>query len=275
MPVHPDLHLLERQKCERRETLYKTSLALSGAKIRVFIVEGAEKFNIRGELEIVDLDNPDHIQFDALSYRWGNPSQKRPILCPHSNVELQATSNCISAISHIYRLHCRRHRYYNESHPLAIWIDAICINQEDELERSNQVRLMGRIYANARETYFWLGEGDRDTDRAMEYLRKGCLSSPTSSPWLNAFGILWRILIWYWYRLHSGLDEVLSRDWVNRVWTLQECILSRNGTVVCGDQQCPWLQIVLSVQFSLVASKGFMPNFPPKSLQVWASLTGL
>jgi hypothetical protein len=109
----------------------------------------------------------------------------------------------------------------------------------------------------------------------MEYLRKGCLSSPTSSPWLNAFGILWRILIWYWYRLHSGLDEVLSRDWVNRVWTLQECILSRNGTVVCGDQQCPWLQIVLSVQFYLVASKGFMPNFPPKSLQVWASLTGL
>lgn len=91
--------------------------------------------------------------------------------------------NCISAISHLYRLHCRRHRHdHLPSPPLAIWIDAICINQEDKYELSHQLLLMGRIYANARETYFWLGEGDPATDKAIEYLARGCLPSPNRVP---------------------------------------------------------------------------------------------
>jgi hypothetical protein len=54
-----------------------------------------------------------------------------------------------------------------------IWIDALCINQDNEKERGHQVALMGRIFRNA-EVVCWLGRPDGDNmagcDRAMNYV---------------------------------------------------------------------------------------------------------
>ena len=52
-----------------------------------------------------------------------------------------------------------------------IWIDAICINQNDEREKANQISLMQDIYSTTNPTYIWLGEGNPGTDEAMYYLR--------------------------------------------------------------------------------------------------------
>ena len=49
-----------------------------------------------------------------------------------------------------------------------LWIDAICINQNDHTERSHQVGHMHRIYSNASSVVAWLGEGDRNTQRFFE-----------------------------------------------------------------------------------------------------------
>lgn len=222
---HLDSPLLERQ---RREALYN-SHAVSGAKIRVFIVETAEESTIRGELQVVDLDDADPIPggFDALSYCWGKPDdEKLNVLCSHSNVKIPVTPSCISAISHIRRLRSRRHRRGNVT-PLAIWIDAICINQDDDApEKPQQLSLIGRIYANAKETYFWLGPGNKSTDKAMKYLRNGFVPSQDSTPWSNAFRIWWYLFSFHWSQLQPGLDKVFSQDWINRVWTLQHTLLS-------------------------------------------------
>lgn len=40
-----------------------------------------------------------------------------------------------------------------------LWVDALCINQVDNTERSQQVAQMGKIYSDARETIAWLGRG--------------------------------------------------------------------------------------------------------------------
>jgi hypothetical protein len=45
-----------------------------------------------------------------------------------------------------------------------LWIDAICINQEDLQERTNQVKMMGDIFENAFQVLVWLGEEEVDTD---------------------------------------------------------------------------------------------------------------
>lgn len=271
---HLDSPLLERQ---RREALY-TSHAVSGAKIRGFIVETAEESTIRGELQVVDLDDADPIPggFDALSYCWEDkPGIKKPnVFCSHSNVKIPVTPNCISAISHICRLRSRRHRR-GKVPPLAIWIDAICINQDDDAsEKPQQLSLMGCIYANARETYFWLGPGNNSTVKAMKYLRNGFMPSRDSTPWSNAFRIWWYLFSFHWSQLQPGLEKVFSQDWINRVWTLQECLLSRNGTLVCGNQEAPWLQAAMSIQFAVGTNQKIMPRSPPKNLQFWASLSG-
>ncbi|OQV07916.1 hypothetical protein CLAIMM_12270 [Cladophialophora immunda] len=51
-----------------------------------------------------------------------------------------------------------------------IWVDAICINQDDEAEKSRQIRLMSAIYRGATEVFIWLGDGNERTNRAMSYL---------------------------------------------------------------------------------------------------------
>lgn len=53
---------------------------------------------------------------------------------------------------------------------LAIWVDAICINQSDEAEKMRQIPMMGDIYSKAAVTYIWLGEGNEEMDRAMKFL---------------------------------------------------------------------------------------------------------
>jgi hypothetical protein len=51
-----------------------------------------------------------------------------------------------------------------------LWVDTICINQEDTKERSHQVQLMRVIYTTARRTLVWLGRATAASDLAMEFL---------------------------------------------------------------------------------------------------------
>lgn len=51
-----------------------------------------------------------------------------------------------------------------------LWIDAICLNQNDNVEKAHQIGLMGGIYAKGATTDVWLGVGFPSTDRAMAFL---------------------------------------------------------------------------------------------------------
>lgn len=50
------------------------------------------------------------------------------------------------------------------------WADAICINQQDIKERTQQVQLMGQIYGSAETVYSWLGP--RDQSLAFESIKR-------------------------------------------------------------------------------------------------------
>jgi hypothetical protein len=45
---------------------------------------------------------------------------------------------------------------------MILWIDAICINQEDITERGHQVQLMGRVCSKATRVLVWLGEASEE-----------------------------------------------------------------------------------------------------------------
>lgn len=53
-----------------------------------------------------------------------------------------------------------------------LWIDQICINQPDAVEKSSQLALMGEIYCKAQSVVIWLGAGTEDSNRALQYLRE-------------------------------------------------------------------------------------------------------
>jgi hypothetical protein len=129
-----------------------------------------------GMLEI-PLDQ-DHLVFDALSYTWGSPtselSRQNPWITRRvsprnyksqviyvNGKELTVTANLVYALKRLQpRFHGTRTVQY-------LWVDAICINQNDDQEKAEQVKIMGDIYKKAAEVLVWLGEEDGDTDSEM------------------------------------------------------------------------------------------------------------
>jgi len=111
-------------------------------------------------LRIINLDADP--AFTALSYVWGDPTPTRSIVC--DGVVFGVGENCYSALWHLSK----------RLGGLVIWIDAICIDQEDvRKEKAWQIPLMGDIYTKAEQVYVWLGEGDDSSNRAMRYLADG------------------------------------------------------------------------------------------------------
>lgn len=94
------------------------------------------------DLIIVSLEK--HPPYDALSYRWEGANEK--VNCGGGTLVVSA--NCKSAL-----------RQINKENKL-LWVDAICINQRDGLEKNHQVALMSRIYSEAKCTIAWLGNDE-------------------------------------------------------------------------------------------------------------------
>lgn len=51
-----------------------------------------------------------------------------------------------------------------------LWIDAICINQDDLSEKNHQVEMMSKIYGEAKRVCIWLGEGDKSSETAIQFI---------------------------------------------------------------------------------------------------------
>jgi hypothetical protein len=100
----------------------------------------------------------DRPNFVALSYVWGDPNDVRIILVENSGVRV--TKNLYDAIMALRRARDR----------IVIWIDALCINQSDNEEKSWQVGLMADIYRQATSVTAWLGLPDATSDSVMDYL---------------------------------------------------------------------------------------------------------
>ncbi|RSL76758.1 hypothetical protein CEP51_009667 [Fusarium floridanum] len=129
--------------------LYKP-LDPSTSEIRLLEVpsDGSEDWG----LITVSLDgNPEYF---ALSYVWGEKTNLRKIVLQGQDREI--TPNLASALSRI------QSGSLGET-PVPVkylWVDAICINQADNEERSQQVRFMHRIFKSAQVVFSWVGPED-------------------------------------------------------------------------------------------------------------------
>lgn len=120
----------------------------------VTLQQGHFEDTIRCNLSKVSLMNEP--SFQALSYTWGGPSFAGQIYLngqPH-----QVTNNLESALRHLRHV----------SEPRVLWIDALCINQKDVLERNSQVRHTNSIYKKASEVVAWMGEEAEDSNLVFD-----------------------------------------------------------------------------------------------------------
>ena len=129
-----------------RRHLYQYEPLRDVHEVRLLVLApGAHSDEIRCELKHYFLSSIP--KFDALSYAWGDISMSREVLC---------NNECIPVTESIFiALHYLRHKDLGRT----IWVDAICINQGSNVEKSHQVALMRRIYSQAQKTLVWLEIG--------------------------------------------------------------------------------------------------------------------
>ncbi|KAH8800401.1 heterokaryon incompatibility protein-domain-containing protein, partial [Xylogone sp. PMI_703] len=159
--------------------------------------------------------------YTAMSYTWGTLSRSHTILL--DGHIFPVTANLEAALR-------------NWSRDKAMqdwWIDAICINQEDMLERNSQVALMTRIYAQCRSVEIWLGEEADDSKLAMQVIQKLSDGDPVRGPGEKKV-VLQEISKKQRVRHWRALTALFQRPWWQRVWIRQEVAIPRIATVHCG-----------------------------------------
>ena len=173
---------------------------------------------IRGQLITVSRSpNWEHVPaYEALSYVWGDNSEGY-------SIDIDGRAHPIAQ-----NLECALRHLRSEKEARTLWIDAICINQRDNAEKSVQVGVMGEIYHFAVQVNIWLGPATPDSAMGMdvlEYLAGG--TDPKSRPpWQENPPSL----------VLAGLKDIMSREWWSRTWTVQEIALAKRIRVVCGDR---------------------------------------
>ncbi|SPJ72129.1 related to heterokaryon incompatibility protein (het-6OR allele) [Fusarium torulosum] len=198
-----------------------------------------------------------------MSYTWGDDNATETILVNDGQFALRP--NLFSALKSLR----------NFDSPRLIWIDAICINQEDESERNHQVWQMNNIYSNAAVVNVWLGSATASSDAGIGFLEKffsllyqnpkgqlpivgstiellgsGEIRSKTERATsvypksIEAYHEFYRSILSLLYDpdMVSDLDHsvaLLSRLWWRRMWTLQESVLCPNVVCWCGSKTFP------------------------------------
>jgi hypothetical protein len=183
--------------------------------------------------------------FEAVSYTWGSA---RPL----SNItifDVQSPStyagtcsvgpNLLEMLIHLRRPETAR----------ALWIDAICINQEDPIEKGEQIRRMHDIFKFASRTVIWLGRASDDSTealRALEHVGKQ-IEYTSDDYFLPSPAALEKD---WWDPVHliplnpatwKAIAQVMQRPYFERLWVVQEVqIASPHAIFQCGETEVSW-----------------------------------
>ncbi|KAK4097024.1 HET-domain-containing protein [Parathielavia hyrcaniae] len=187
-------------------------------------------------------------QYEALSYVWG--SREADVCITAGGEPFNVSANLAEA------LRCLR----REQVPRVLWVDATCINQSDDAEKSAQVAMMGDIYRNAADVVIFLGREEDDSDLVMQYLERDVVSTSAlavdsdddddgaDSAYRDELRrhILGRMQLYGVEpaRFLGAVDAFFRRPWWTRVWTVQEFALApREHLWCCGRRSVSSPQI--------------------------------
>jgi hypothetical protein len=184
------------------------------------------------ECKLLEVRKSESPRFEALSYTWGAPVFPKRITEIEFANFLQITENLFDALQAL-RLH---------DSSRVLWIDAVCINQENTTEKNHQVAQMGDIYRDAEIVLVWLGNEDcgNGVDE-LERIGRDCE--------LYGFSKIFPFPLRM--RDHSAAEHLtklvetcdgaavnafLDREWFERVWIVQEFILANDLILVSGSR---------------------------------------
>ncbi|KAE8440795.1 hypothetical protein EG329_006573 [Mollisiaceae sp. DMI_Dod_QoI] len=132
-----------------------------------------------------------------------------------------------------------------------VWIDALCINQEDPQERNHQVKKMRSIYEQAECVMISLGEAAEDSHLAFELAEELVSLEETgqdSSAWMSSPDRTKHFV---------AFDLLLTRPYWSRVWVVQEVNSARRAEIMCGEDFILWTKL-LQAQNIINSNQGLL-----------------
>lgn len=191
-------------------------------------------------------------EYEALSYTWGGIHRHMPISVLGKDVDGNEVEKALFATPQLL-MALRRLRLV--STPRRLWIDQLCIDQDNLKEVGFQVQLMGNIYKSARRVVVWLGEDivrtifskdgvwqEKDSTHLLDLLRGIPFNSHDSSDntsrvtSLVQFGLSYHFETVELRRLRA-VYEFLWRPWFQRAWVFQEASLAKELYVQFGKAE--------------------------------------
>lgn len=163
--------------------------------------------------------------YEALSYAWGTSAET--ILISIDGRRAQITMSLQSALRHLRR----------QEEDRVLWIDAICIDQNNNQEKNHQVRMMTRIYESAHHVVIWLGERSEHSGLALEKImvaskslnRRTHQSVTLQQVRADIFGP----------EAWAALLNLFDLEWWTRTWVVQEVAVAKQAILVCGKESIP------------------------------------
>jgi hypothetical protein len=247
--------------------LFRYKDRLEGRNIRLIRLLKTKPDSSRLEIKL-ETHPLDGTEFDALSYVWGDTSETREIICNEKRFQigvnlyealngrrveggtlLRRTGDTFDARD------VESLQVYKE----LVWADAICINQSDVDEKTQQVRMMRDIYANANQVIVWLGESQPEDAEAIGF-----------AVWL--FENFEKRLNVYSFKVPEGGDfrsaaskypyilenpqwrrvfELLCHPWFGRIWVVQELLMGKltivqRGSIFFGIDVLLWMALLIN-----------------------------
>ncbi|KAH8645799.1 heterokaryon incompatibility protein-domain-containing protein [Xylariales sp. PMI_506] len=225
--VESEVHDLSSDKPRKSEVSPYT--CLQGDEFRLLILDpGGYSDDVRCRLVVLEREGG--CRFEALSYAWGGTQKSNSIVC--NDLPLGVTDNLAEALRHL--------RFPDETRIL--WVDAICIDQDDIEERQHQVGLMRTIFSDAVRVVVWLGPSGQDVKGAFDLLLtiRDYITAPVDYFELgsnfSSVKTFEKLARHNW----APLVTLLERPWFTRLWVFQEVALAQEVVVQCGYDQISW-----------------------------------
>lgn len=223
-------------------------------EIRILRIHPACSSTTRIECTVlhVSLGSSRKPKYETVSYCWGDAATKATIIL--NSRLMETTSSAASALQRM-RLPDRTR---------AIWIDAICINQADDVEKSHQVAFMADIYSHTSRNLVWLGPDDDHTKAALAAISDVIEDACRESNDFQQFELFKNDAINY---SHCGLAvkfnatalvAFFNNPWFERVWVLQEAVLAPFSLCHYGPYEIPLLDVLYLAAWLLTKSL-FLP----------------
>jgi hypothetical protein len=212
------------QPLERDPSIYEPLLP-SSKQLRLLILQPCTDHGetIRCNLFKTSFDY--ELKYGALSYTWGEPVNEAEIIV--NSITLLVRKNLWEALYHL-----------RGAVPRTLWIDAVCISQDDIPERNDQVRMMRQIYERAQRVTIWLGPKSENSSLAFNFIefisadrRKRAMKSEKLGGTAHYSGFQKEL---------EAVKKLCQRPYWERLWIVQEAVVSQEAELYCGRDHISW-----------------------------------